>query len=101
MTFDTLNAMEGIQVFVKRNLEDRGTTLSADDDTVRKEERPDPIPPLAVSLDDSLLIANPVLVPAIDGGRIVNTKDVNVLDFKAGTLELHDTLTKEQLDTGN
>jgi hypothetical protein len=101
MTFDALNTVEGIQVFVKGDLEDRSRTLAADDDTVGKEEHPDPVPPLAISLDDRLLIANPVLVPPINSCRIVNTKDVNVLDFKTGALKLHNRLLiYQQWETG-
>jgi hypothetical protein len=90
MTFDALNAVERIQVFVEGDLEDGCGSLATDNDTVGKEEHPDPVPPLAISLDDRLLIANPVLVPTIDSCRIVDTKDVDVLDFKTGTLKLHD-----------
>ena len=64
--------------------------IPRDDGRVRKEEDPDAVPTLAVDLDHLLLVADPVLVPAPDGSRVVDTEDIDVLDFKASGLDLLD-----------
>lgn len=46
--------------------------------------------PLAVLLDDLVLVGDPVLVPAVDRGRVVHTKDVDLLDLEAGSFDLVD-----------
>lgn len=46
--------------------------------------------PLAVLLDDLVLVGDPVLVPAIDRGRVVHTEDVDLLDLEAGSFDLVD-----------
>jgi len=84
----TVDSMVGIQIFMKRKLEDGCTPLSADNHTIRKEKHPDPIPSFAVGFDHVVLVIDPVLVPAIDSGRVVNAEDVNILNFKASTFEL-------------
>lgn len=88
MIFDARNTVECVQVLVKGDLEDGGTALATDDDTVGKEEDPDSIPPFTIGFDNVLLIADPVLVPLVNGRRIMNTEDINILDLKTGTLEL-------------
>lgn len=46
--------------------------------------------PLAVLLNDLVLVGDPVLVPAVDRGRVVHTKDVDLLDLEAGSFDLVD-----------
>jgi len=62
--------------------------LPAGDGAISKEENPNPVPPIPILGDDPLLVAHPVLVPAIDCSRVVDTKNVNVLDLKASTFQL-------------
>jgi len=49
---------------------------------------PDSVGPLAVLGDGLLLVANPVQVPPVDSGRIMDSKDVDGPDFKVGVFEL-------------
>lgn len=108
----TLNTMESVQVLVHGDLEHRSTSLSekkkkkvcksstrkqkdmkkshipADNGAVRQEEDPDSVPSVTVNRGHLVLVADPVLVPSVNGGRVVDTEDVNVLDFKASTFEL-------------
>ena len=68
---------------------------SPGDDSGRGQEiNPDSVPPLAVLLDDLVLVANPVFVPTVDGGRVVNTEDINVFNLKSGRLDLADNPTE-------
>jgi len=67
----------------------------ASDSAVGEEENPEPVPPIAVLLDDLLLVADPVLIPAIDCGRVMYTKDINVLDLKSSTFQLIKNINKK------
>ena len=62
--------------------------IPASDGAIRKEEDPDPVPPIPILGNDILLVAHPVLVPAVDCSGVVNTKNVNVLDLKTSTFQL-------------
>jgi len=62
--------------------------VPAGDNRPSEEEGPDAEPPLAISLQDLVLVANPVLVPAVDSGRVVDAQNINVLDLETSTLEL-------------
>ena len=84
----TVDPMIRIQIFMKRKLEDGGTPLSTNNHTIRQEKYPDPIPSFTVRFDHVVLVIDPVLVPAIDSGRVVNAEDVNILDFEASAFEL-------------
>jgi len=84
----TINPMVCIQIFMKRKLEDRCTPLSTDNHTIRKEKHPDPIPSFTIGFDHIVLVLDPVLVPAIDSGRVVDTEDINILNFETSAFEL-------------
>ena len=84
----TVDPMVRIQIFMKCELEDRCTPLSTDNHTIRQEKHPDPVPSFTVGFDHVVLVVDPVLVPAIDSGRVVNAEDVNILNFKASAFEL-------------
>ena len=60
----------------------------ASDRAVSQEEDPNPVPAITILGDDTLLVADPVLVPSVDSRRVVNTQNVDVLDLEAGTLQL-------------
>jgi hypothetical protein len=62
--------------------------IPACDGAIRKEEDPDPVPPVPILSNNLLLVAHPVLVPAVDCSGVVNTKNVNVLDLKTSTFQL-------------
>jgi len=62
--------------------------IPAGDGAVCKEEDPDTVPPFTVFRDNFLLVTNPILVPAVDGGRIVNAKNINVLDLETSAFQL-------------
>jgi hypothetical protein len=62
----------------------------ADDGRICQEEDPDPVPSLAILEDDLLLVANPVEVPSVDSGGVVDPKDIDVLDLEASTFQLID-----------
>ncbi len=105
---DAQNARERVQVLVERDLEDRRAALAAhivsdhvhtfrqrkhvprSDGGRREEVEPDAVPAVTVLLHDLVLVADPVLVPAPEGGRVVDAEDVDVLDLEAGGLELID-----------
>ena len=90
MVLNALNPMVRVQVLVQRNLEDRCATLSAGDSGRGQEVVPGPEPLLTVLGQNLLLVSEPVLVPAVEGGRVVDTEDVDVFDFETGGLELGD-----------
>lgn len=115
MAGDAKNTRVRVQVLVQRQLEHRRATMAvieiwliseshmlhagwsnapSNEDRVRKEEDPDAVPPLAVRLEDLLLVGHPVLVPAEDSCRVVDTKHIDVLDFEASGLDLADNPTK-------
>ena len=60
----------------------------ASDRAVSQEEDPNPVPAITILGDDTLLVADPVLIPSIDSRRVVNTQNVDVLDLEARTLQL-------------
>jgi hypothetical protein len=57
-------------------------------DRVSEEVDPDPVPPDTVLCNDGVLVGNPVEVPPVNGGGIVDTEDIDRLDLKVGRLEL-------------
>jgi len=79
-----------IQVLVQRHLEQGGATLSARNGRRGEEVGPLPEPGLAVCSKHLLLVLQPVLVPAVEGRRVVHANDVDGLDFEASTLEAAD-----------
>ena len=66
--------------------------IPAGDGAVCKEEDPDTVPPVTVFRDDFVLVTDPVLVPAVDGGRIVNAKNIDVLDLETSAFQLEKRL---------
>jgi len=72
--------------------------LSTDNHAIRKEKHPDPIPSFTISFDHTVLVGEPILVPAIDSSRVVNAEDVNVLDFEASTFKLELSVEVRDLD---
>lgn len=44
--------------------------------------------PLAILGDNLVFVGNPVLVPSVDGGRVVNAQDIDRLDLKVGVFKL-------------
>lgn len=83
-----LNPMERIQILMHRNLENGCAALAAGDNRIREEEHPDPVPPLAILGKDFFLVGDPILVPLVDGCRVVHAEDVNVFDLKASAFQL-------------
>lgn len=61
-----------------------------DDGGICKEEDPDAVPALAVRLEDLVLVGDPVEVPPVERGRVMNAEDINVLDLEASRLQLVD-----------
>jgi len=59
-----------------------------------QEVDPDSVPPIAVLLGNLVLVANPVLVPAVDSCRVVDTKNINIFDLKSSRLDLANDPTK-------
>ena len=111
MIRDTQNTRVTVQVLVEGQLENRSSPvpvgvcqghprtlnrfLSPGDDGGHGQEiDPDSVPPVTVLLGDLVLVADPVLVPAIDGGRVVNTKNINVFNLESSRLDLTDNPTK-------
>lgn len=90
MGWDLATTVKGVEVLVEGDLEDRGRTLASNNDTVGEEVGPDAVPPGAVLGGDLCLVGDPVLVPPVDGGRVVDTKNITRLDFEACALELVD-----------
>jgi len=83
-----------IEVLVQGQLENGGRTLTGDDGRVGKEEYPDTVPPFAILCHDFVLVAHPVEIPFPDSGRVMDTKDVDVLDLETGSLDLVNDPTK-------
>lgn len=88
MVRDTVDAVVCVEVFVKGDLEEGSASLPGDDGGPGEEEDPDAVPAVTIGSDNLVLVRDPVLVPVPDGGRVVNTEDVNVLDLKAVIFEL-------------
>src|SRR5690606_11118446 len=74
---DPATAVEVIQVLVQHHLEAGGVALLGDDGRPREEEVPDAVPALAVGRDDRVLVADPVIVPALDRVGVVHADVVD------------------------
>jgi hypothetical protein len=70
------------------NVEPKRRSLPGDDCRPSQEEHPNAIPAVSVGLDDLGFVRNPVLVPAPDGGRIVNTENIDILDLETVAFQL-------------
>ena len=90
MVLNTLDTMIRVQVLVQGNLEDRCATLSTSDSRRSQEVVPGPEPLFTVLGENLVLVAEPVLVPAVESSAVVHTEDVDVLDFKASGFKLAD-----------
>jgi len=88
VALDAVNAVEGVEVLVHGDLEDGGRALAGGDGGPGKEPGPDAVPADAVLGLDLVLVAQPVEVPAVERSRVVDTEDIDILDLKAGRLEL-------------
>ena len=62
--------------------------MTRNDHRPSKEEGPSAIPALAILGDYLYAVGEPVVIPVEDRGRIVDTKDVNILHLKASCLEV-------------
>lgn len=62
--------------------------LPARNNTIGEEEWPDSEPSITILGNNTVLVADPVFIPTVDGSRVMDTKNVNVLDFETSTLEL-------------
>jgi hypothetical protein len=91
---NTLDTMVGVQVLMENNLENGGTALTRSNDGRGQEVRPDTEPAFSIFLDNLILVGEPVLVPTPESSRVVDTKNINVLDFKSDRLDLVDNPTK-------
>lgn len=58
--------------------------LPAANNTPSKEKGPDSVPPVAIGRDNLIMMRDPVLIPPLNGGRVVDTEDINILDFEVG-----------------
>lgn len=72
------------------NLVAGGRSLARDDGRPGKEDLPGAEPLFAVGGSDRLLVRHPVQVPAVDGGRVVDSNGVDILDLETSALELLD-----------
>ena len=82
------DAMIGVKVFVKRELENRRAAMADNDNRPGKEEGPNAEPALAILGNYLFAVGEPVVVPVEDRGRIVDAEDVYILHFKASCLEV-------------
>lgn len=87
---DLATAVKGVEVLVKSDLENGRRSLASNNHAVGEEVRPDAVPAGAVLGGHLVLVGDPVLVPPVDGGRVVNTENIGRLDLKARALELVD-----------
>lgn len=85
---DALNSVISIQVLVHGDLEDRGRPLTSGNDRVGQKVDPNSVPSFAILGNDLVLVGQPVEVPPVNGGRVVDTEDVDAPDLKVGVLEL-------------
>ena len=91
MVLNALDPWVRIQILVQCQLEHRAGSVPRNDDCAREEVHPDLVPPLTVRGDHLVLVGNPVPVPPEEGRGIVDAKDIDVLDFEPGVLDLrHD-----------
>lgn len=67
MVRNSVDTVISVEVFMKSDLEERGTSLPGSNGSPGKEEHPDAVPAFAIGFDDLVLIRHPVLVPAPDG----------------------------------
>jgi len=94
MVGDTLNPGICIEVLVQSKLENGRSSIPGNNNRVGQEEDPDTVPPVAVFLDNLVLVADPVLIPSVDGSRVVNSKNINVLDLESSSFDLRDNPAK-------
>jgi len=64
--------------------------LPARDNTICKEEWPDsePLASVTVPSNDIVLVANPVFISRVDSSRVMDTENVDIFYFEAGTLKV-------------
>lgn len=98
-----------VQVLVQGELEDRHSTIPMismsftslgctsviaflpwHNSRVSQEEHPYPVPSLAISLNDLLLVWKPVLVPPPDSCAIMHAEYVDILDLETSRFHLVD-----------
>ena len=89
MVRDTIDTVICVEVFVESDLEEGCTSLSGSDGGPGEEEDPDAVPAITIGLNDLVLVRYPVLVPAPDGGRVVNAENVNILDLETVVFQLN------------
>ena len=73
---------------MQRQLEDGTPSVPGDDYGAGEEIDPNPVPLLAVGIDDPGLVGHPVGVPAEESGGVMDAEDVDVLDFEPGVFDL-------------
>lgn len=86
----TQNTVISVEILVQRELEDASAALPRDDGAVGEEEDPDAVPAFTILSNNLLSVINPVQVPLPNGGAIVDTQDIDVLDLKTGCFNLPD-----------
>jgi len=57
-------------------------------DRVSQEVNPDPVPPDTVLGDYGILVGDPVQVPPVNSGGVMNTEDIHGFDLKVGGFKL-------------
>ena len=90
LSVDSLYTVRRVDVLDKCDLEAGSGTLARSNGGVGQEELPDAEPALAVLGGNLLLVADPVAVPFPEGGGVVHTDGVNLLDLETSALKLVD-----------
>lgn len=85
---DILNSMSLVDVLSEHVLVGSCTSLSRGDDGRGQEELPDSEPSNAVLVDDLVLVAHPVSVPAPQSRGVVDTNVINGNSLETSTLHL-------------
>lgn len=85
---NVLNGVSLVNVLSEHKLVTSSTTLTGSNDGRGKEELPDSEPSDTVLVDDLVLVAQPVSVPAPQSCRVVNTNVINGDGLETSTLHL-------------
>ena len=97
---DTIDTVDGIEVFDAGDLEASGGTLAGRDRGIGKEVLPDAEPASTILGVDLVLVAEPVAVPPPEGGGVVNTNSIDHLDLETSTLKSVDDEAQRSRSVG-
>src|SRR5260221_3678212 len=97
---DPAAPIEAGEILVQHDLEARGIALRSDDRRPREEKVPDAKPALAIGRQYRRLVADPVIVPALDRDAVVNADVLDGMRLPPGLLHCGEHRGRRQARVG-